>query len=149
MLTALSTQDHPQGRTEYCDTAVVTILGQLPYEEKHDSTYNQVAAATSKVSILPSRYTPENILIAGSCPRCEHNMVFEHSLASSRDVNWAALRDWAVTKKRRDITKSLEKVVVRVICRCSAQHPDTPRNRPLGGCGAYWNLTVKLGKTDD
>jgi hypothetical protein len=114
-----------------------------PYEERHDPAYNDFAASTARVRILPDERNPEEIIIEGPCASCHHESAFHEPLVAYRDANWAPIRHRLFDRMILDAAAALKKRVVTVYCRCGRHHPGTP---PMGGgCGAYWKLTVEWG----
>lgn len=115
----------------------------VPYEQRHDPSFNDFAASTARVRILPDESDPEAIIIEGPCAGCRHESAFQEPVVAYRDANWAPIRDRLFDKLIRDAAAGLTKRVVTVYCRCGRYHPGTP---PTGdGCGAYWKLTVEWG----
>ncbi|MFC4561041.1 hypothetical protein ACFO4E_04140 [Nocardiopsis mangrovi] len=115
----------------------------LPYQVSRSEIYNETAARTARITIVPDEQDPEVIIIESSCPCCTHYTYFREPVVVYRDMDFFptmnSLFDKALRRAARDITSR----DVEVICDCSWSHPGTPELKT--GCGASWVLHIDWG----
>jgi hypothetical protein len=119
----------------------------LEYAVEGRAEWNAAMAASATVRVEPDETAPQLILVAGSCPRCDHAFVHAEPLVSYRAMNrddplrpgiGALLRDAArraaAANRSHDVFAS---------CSCRVPHPGSPEG--VSGCGASWSLHVEWG----
>lgn len=104
----------------------------LPYDEVGVELTDAQAAALV-VRLFPSEEEPHEIVVTGTCPRCNHSFRFVDPLDRLRSA--APMR--ADAPGERPIV---------VLCRCGERHPDPADDKVLRtNCGASFALAVRWG----
>lgn len=108
------------------------MTGLKPYLETTEDWYASFAAERFVVDEL----NPGTLVLRGPCPRCE--AVMEAPVVDSIFRSTRGVRFW----RREPATATTESHVEPMMCDCGEDHPDRPEG--LGGCGAYWTLTISV-----
>jgi hypothetical protein len=98
----------------------------VPYDEVSSDELGAAAASSWTFRFDPPS-DPDQVVLRGACPRCEH--AFEYV--------WPLLlvRDESSLEQREDD----DRITIPVVCRCEVAHPGADDDR---GCGASWTLVV-------
>jgi hypothetical protein len=115
------------------------------YEELSSAAYNEGAAKTSRVTLIPDERKPEAIVIEGPCPRCSHPTLFTEPLVAYLDVGSDPFIDQAFDEALKKVAGEFRERHVVVLCNCNGWHSDQPSSKR--GCGASWTLTVAWNGT--
>lgn len=95
----------------------------LPYRETTSDQLGGLAAKEMSYTFVPET-DPEDVVVAGPCPRCRGSMTYKWPLVVVRQLTAETSRELQIT----------------VWCECPLPHPGAGDKR---GCGAYWNLLVE------
>jgi hypothetical protein len=120
--------------------------GPISYEVSSNASYNDDAAKTSKVTLVPNkRGELVEIIIEGPCPRCAHPTLFSEPLVAYMDADYDPEIDRSFDEKLNQVAGEYRERDVLVICRCRGVHPERPYDKI--GCGASWSLSIEWDAT--
>ncbi len=105
------------------------------WQRESREEWNERAARTSTVTLLPDENNPTRIRVEGECPACRHQTFHSEPLVlvSVADAVPAVARAIRRPAAARHAT-------FEVLCDCAASH-DAPDDGI--GCGRSWTLTVR------
>lgn len=108
----------------------------LEWRREAREEWNEQAASTSRVTLLPDEKAPTRIRVEGPCPACGHETAHGEPLRllSVSDAVPAVTRALRRPERRSHAT-------FEVLCDCGTEHDDAPEGGI--GCGRSWTLTVR------
>jgi hypothetical protein len=98
------------------------MSASLPYVSESGPALAQKAADSFSVKLLRS----DEVLLTGTCPKCEHLM------SAYGEKHFMATMN------------APQAILVTVLCSCEEEHPGRPDKKK--GCGRYWNMIVNKAK---